>query len=581
MLNFLDKKLFNLIIIAFLSCLTFVWTFWIFHQRFDFLVFIVVILCRILASMSIFKDYSLSWSKVTAKTFLLKTIVFFVPLFFYIPIFYKHISIAFFLSEFAFFVLAINFVMYSYAWYFNQTFAKPNKTLVIYGAGSGGMQVFNELKHKDYKLLCFIDDDESLQKRSIDNVNIISKQYFKQRYSTLVDLLIIAIPSISPKQISSLHDELKQYFKEIKILPSIHEILRDDVFLNQLKNISIEDLLARNPKDLDKNAIENFIKDKYVLITGAGGSIGSELCRQVKKYKAKKIYALDCSEFALYKLGEELGEEVELILENVVNFDALKDVFKHRKIDLVIHAAAYKHVPLVEQNISSGLTNNILGTKNCIDLADEFGVSKFILISTDKAVRPTNVMGASKRVCELYAANKKTKNMQIIAVRFGNVLGSSGSVIPKFKSQIKNNQNLSVTHKDITRYFMLICEACELVLQSGALGKGGEVFILDMGEPVKILDLAKKMIELSGKKGIGIDFIGLRAGEKLYEELHIQDSDINTKYPSIFISQNSNFDIEILDGLIKEMFEGKDKIKILQQIVPEFTYHDNKENQQS
>ncbi|PID47297.1 MAG: dTDP-glucose 4,6-dehydratase [Proteobacteria bacterium] len=567
----IDKRILNILGIVFLSFATFSWTFWIFHQTLDILVVAVVVAFRILASILIFKDYSLAWSRATAKTFLLKIIVFLVPLLFYVPIFYGYVRIALFLSEFAFFILVINFTMYFYAWYANRSTTKPNKTLVIYGAGSGGMKIYEELKNTSYKLLGFVDDDENLQKRSIDGIDILSKKKLKDKVKK-ANLLIIAIPSLEKSKIKLLYGELSPYFEEIKILPSLSEILRENNFVGQLKNISIEDLLARNPKDLDRESISDFIRGKNILVTGAGGSIGSEITRQCIKYKAKNIYALDSSEFNLYILKEELKDNIKTIMINVLQEDVLRNFFANHKVDIVVHAAAYKHVPLVEENIASGLKNNILGTKNCVDLADEFGVKKFILISTDKAVRPTSVMGASKRICELYSANKQTKKMEIVAVRFGNVLGSSGSVIPKFYAQIQKGENITVTHPEITRYFMLICEACELVLQSGALGSGGEVFILDMGEPVKIVDLAKKMIELSGKKGIGIDFIGLRAGEKMYEELLIDANSINTKYPSIFISQNSKCDIKKLQKQINELFKTENKIKKLKEILPEFEH---------
>jgi FlaA1/EpsC-like NDP-sugar epimerase len=263
-------------------------------------------------------------------------------------------------------------------------------------------------------------------------------------------------------------------------------------------------------------------------------------------------------------------------MQNVVNVDDLEKTFKKYRPNIVIHAAAYKHVPLVEANISEAIRNNIVGTKNIIDISCKFSVEKLVLISTDKAVRPTNVMGTTKRICELYAQNKQSGNTIISAVRFGNVLGSSGSVIPKFKQLINEGKDLTVTHKDITRYFMLIPEACELVLQAGSLGKGGEIFILDMGEPVKIVDLAQKLIDLSGVSKIKIKFTGLRPGEKLYEELLINDSDIETKYQSITVAKPTKYDINKLEEDIKELLICDDKIKQLNKIVPEFEHKLNK-----
>ncbi|MEA3315762.1 MAG: nucleoside-diphosphate sugar epimerase/dehydratase [Campylobacterota bacterium] len=345
---------------------------------------------------------------------------------------------------------------------------------------------------------------------------------------------------------------------------------------SSLKSLSVEDLLARHPADLDKSKIKSFIKDKKVLITGAGGSIGSEISRQVVGFGAKEIILLDHSEFNLYTIAEELKDEnIKLIMQSVLNKELLDETFQKYKPNIVIHAAAYKHVPLVEQNIQEAILNNIIGTKNTIDISIKNSVEKFILISTDKAVRPTNVMGTTKRICELYLQNVKSLNTEVVAVRFGNVLGSSGSVIPKFKSQIEQRKNITVTDKDITRYFMLIPEACELVLQAGAIGKGGEIFILDMGEPVKIVDLAKKMIELSGVEGIDIEFTGLRAGEKLYEELLLDDSDTSTDYKSITVANPTKYDISKLNKDIEQLVEGKDKLSKLKEIVPEFEHKVN------
>jgi FlaA1/EpsC-like NDP-sugar epimerase len=262
-------------------------------------------------------------------------------------------------------------------------------------------------------------------------------------------------------------------------------------------------------------------------------------------------------------------------MHSVLDAKALEKTISTCKPDIIFHAAAYKHVPLVEANIEEGIQNNIIGTKNCIDLAIKYSVKKFIFISTDKAVRPTNVMGATKRICELYANNVDSKKTEIAAVRFGNVLGSSGSVIPKFKALIEKGGPITVTHPDINRYFMLISEACELVLQTGAIAKGGEIFILDMGEPIKIVDLAKKMIELSGKKDIQIEFTGLRAGEKLYEELLISHSDQKTQYESITVASSTHYDIEKLDIDIRELLTCKDKLKKLKEIVPEFNHNEN------
>ena len=354
------------------------------------------------------------------------------------------------------------------------------------------------------------------------------------------------------------------------------KILENRDFTTQLKNISVEDLLARHPKDLDKEKISSFLKNKTVLVTGAGGSIGSEICRQCEKYGVKELIMLDHSEYNLYMIEQEIKNiPTKAVMQSIINKEYLDKTFQMYKPEIVIHAAAYKHVPLVEENINEGILNNVLGTKNVIDIAIKNKVKKFVLISTDKAVRPTNVMGATKRICELYAQNVISNSTEIVAVRFGNVLGSSGSVIPKFKAQIEKGGPVTVTHPDITRYFMLISEACELVLQAAAIGKGGEIFILDMGEPVKIVDLAKKMCELSGKNDIEIKFTGLRPGEKLYEELLIDDTNCNTEYDSITIAKSTHYDIDALKNDIEELISCKDKLSKLKHIVPEFNHQNN------
>jgi UDP-N-acetyl-D-glucosamine 4,6-dehydratase len=375
----------------------------------------------------------------------------------------------------------------------------------------------------------------------------------------------IITTSLPPEKLNTLYDRLSlagiKDIKLAKLLGSQHD---------KLQALSIEDLLARHPKDLDHTSIASFIKDKRVLITGAGGSIGSEIARQCVSFEAASLLLIDHAEYNLYKIKEELPASSAKML-SVVNKEELSTVFKSFNPEIVIHAAAYKHVPLCEDNIDSALKNNIVGTMNVVDLSIENKVQKLVIVSTDKAVRPTNVMGATKRVTELYAQNVDSKDTEIVAVRFGNVLGSSGSVIPKFKYQIEHGGPLTVTHPEMTRYFMLIPEACQLVLQAASIAKGNELFILDMGEPVKIVDLAKKMIQLYGKENeIQIEFSGLRPGEKLYEELMLDESEQNTKYESIFIARPTEYKIEQLKQDIEELFIAKDKIAALQKIVPEF-----------
>ncbi len=352
----------------------------------------------------------------------------------------------------------------------------------------------------------------------------------------------------------------------------VEEIKIYNPFEERIKDISIEDLLARKPKDLDKKAIEAFVKNKKILITGAGGSIGSELCRQCEAFGASELVLVENSEYNLYSIDEELHMERKCYLSDVRNYEDLAEVFEKERPQIVIHAAAYKHVPMCEYNPKSAVVNNIIGTKNTIDLAVRYGCEDVILISTDKAVRPTNVMGATKRVCELYAQNVDAKSTKICAVRFGNVLGSSGSVVPKFKKIIEQNKSLTVTHPEITRYFMLIPEACQLVLQAGSLAKSGEIFVLDMGEPVRIVDLAKRMLRLYGKDENEIEFTGLRPGEKLYEELLIDEADRKTKYKDIFVAKPTQYDFEKLNRDIEELMHSSQRIQKLKEIVPEFRH---------
>lgn len=569
-----DKRILNFLVIIGLSFVTFWWTFFIFHAKFDLSLVVSVVFVRIISSFVIFNDYSLSWSKASQKTFLIKSIVYIAAFIVYMPFFYGKVRIAFLISELFLYLFVINFAMYFYFYLINKSKTIKTKSVVIYGAGRDGVKLDAEFENTEYRVKYFVDDDKVVQNRSIDSIKVISCEKLKElAQNEKFDLLVIAMPLASVEKVKEIYDNFAKYFKVIKILPSTENILDGKDFFTQLKNISIEDLLARNPQDLDKEKISSFIKDKIVLVTGAGGSIGSEICRQCERFGAKKLVLLDHSEYNLYAIASEIEKiETSLVMQNVVNREFLDETFKKHKPDIVIHAAAYKHVPLVEANIDEAVLNNVIGSKNVIDISIKYGVKKVVMISTDKAVRPTNVMGTTKRICELYAQNSNGNGTDIVAVRFGNVLGSSGSVIPKFKSQIEAGGPITVTHPDITRYFMLIQEACELVLQAASIGMGGEIFILDMGEPVKIVDLAKKMIELSGREGIEIKYIGLRPGEKLYEELLIDESETKTQYESITVAKKTEYDITKLNQDIVELVKSKDKLVKLKEIVPEFTH---------
>ena len=573
-----DKRFLGVVVNIAVSIFSLYLVAFLLNKELSFTILVVVIGFRILASFLLFDDYKLSWSKASTKTGLMKIVLALLAFAIYTPILYYFYSVPFNLLfiDVVFYTFMINILVYVYKYFYSIKGNKKTKSLVIYGAGKAGLQLQREFLSSEYKLICFIDDDEILHHRSIDGISIFSREKYSLNYKNRFDLMIIAMPSASQEQIKSIYESMQDKFEKIKILPSMQNILKKELFVKQLKDIGVEDLLARYPKDLDKNAIQNFIKDKIILITGAGGSIGSEISRQCKAYGAKQLILVDHSEFNLYSILEELQDEnIIPIMQSVKDIDILESTFSKYRPQIVIHAAAYKHVPLVEHNILEGITNNIIGTKNTIDLSIKYKVEKFVLISTDKAVRPTNVMGTTKRVCELYAQNVDSKNTEIVAVRFGNVLGSSGSVIPKFKAQIEAGKNITVTHPEITRYFMLIPEACELVLQAASIGNGGEIFILDMGEPIKIVDLAKKMIELSGRSEIEIEFCGLRCGEKLYEELLIDDSDKKTQYESITVASPTFFDIEELNKKIEELLVCEDKISKLKEIVPEFDHRLN------
>lgn len=541
--------------------------------------FLIVVGIRQLFSFLLFDDYKLSWSKASTKTGLMKVALSTISFLVYMPILYYGYDIPFNLLfiDFIFYTFMINIFLYVYKYYHTVGMQQRTKQLVIYGAGKAGLQLQREFLNSEYKVLCFIDDDAILQHRSIDGIAILSKEKYLDKYGkSFKDMLVIAMPSVSKEIIKEIYKQMEQNFQTIKILPSLDNILKKESFSKQLQDISVEDLLARHPKDLDKKQIKSFIKNKVVLVTGAGGSIGSEIARQCRQFKAKQIILLDHSEFNLYAITEELSNyNIVSVMKSVSHKQSLKETFKQYKPEIVIHAAAYKHVPLVEENIQEAIINNIKGTKNCIDLAIKYNCEKFVLISTDKAVRPTNVMGTTKRICELYAQNVDSLDTEIVAVRFGNVLGSSGSVIPKFKSQIEAGKNITVTHPDITRYFMLIPEACELVLQAASLGKGGEIFILDMGEPIKIVDLAQKMIDLAGRDDIQIEFCGLRPGEKLYEELLISEDDEKTQYESITVANRTDYDIKQLNQDIEELLLTNKPIEQLKKIVPEFNHQLN------
>jgi FlaA1/EpsC-like NDP-sugar epimerase len=447
------------------------------------------------------------------------------------------------------------------------------KRVLIVGAGSAGSMLVRQLKKSqdtDLFPVGFIDDDPKKQKLQIYGVTVFGKT---KDIPSLVDILnvetiIIAIPSLNKKEIQKIYLECSKTKVKTQIMPLIEDLISGKVSVNQIREVQVEDLLGRKPLELDINSISKKITGKTILVTGAGGSIGSEICRQVSKFQPKKLLLLGHGENSIYQIDMELGNrhgkdfEIIPIIADVQDRDRIFEVMSVHAPDVVYHAAAHKHVPLMEYNPKEAVKNNVIGTKNVAEAADMFGVKTFVLVSTDKAVNPTNVMGSTKRIAEMVIQQlNKTSQTNYVAVRFGNVLGSRGSVIPLFKKQIQNGGPVTVTHPDMTRYFMTIPEASRLVMQAGALARGGEIFVLDMGEPVKIVDLAKNLIHLSGYNidEIGIKYAGIRPGEKMYEEL-LGENEVHKKevFPKIFIGKTVDFDYERVANLIEnhQSFNG-------------------------
>jgi len=446
------------------------------------------------------------------------------------------------------------------------------KNVVIFGAGSSGKQLHSALaKVSGYKVIGFIDDDKPLQKHDIDSVRVFGRDQLSrliEHYN--VSEVFLAIPSLSASRRKSIIEWLEPFAVKVSTLPGLDEIVSGKVSFSDIREVAIEDLLGRDAVPPLESLLSYCITDKVVMITGAGGSIGSELCRQVLKQSPKRVILYEMSEFALYNIESELKHiqefktiELVSILGSVLDEAKLTRLFSLYSVDTIYHAAAYKHVPIVEHNIQEGIRNNTFGTHVLAKTAAQAEVQNFVLISTDKAVRPTNVMGASKRLAEmaLQALQVEFPETRFVMVRFGNVLGSSGSVIPLFRKQIAEGGPVTVTHKEITRYFMTIPEAASLVIQSGSMGKGGDVFVLDMGEPVKIAELAQKVIKLSGlsvvnEQGEGdieIQYTGLRPGEKLYEELLIGDNVDGTDHPRIMKAHEDFLSYEALTAVLDQL----------------------------
>ena len=470
------------------------------------------------------------------------------------------------------------------------------KRVVIYGAGDAGIQLASALRvSKEMQPIAFIDSDSSLHGTYLGGIKVLHpKKLERFALRGKVDEVLIAMPSASKLTLRSLLKEIENYSVKVRILPGLAELAEGKVLVSELKEVDISDLLGRKEAEANQDLINKNIAQKVVLITGAGGSIGSEISKQVAR-KASKVILLDTNEYALYSIKNEIENllpetELHAVLGSVTNKKRITEICKAFAVDTVYHAAAYKHVPLVEENPFEAVFNNIIGTQACVQAAIDAEVETFVLISTDKAVRPTNIMGATKRFSEmilqsLAAKEDISKRTRITMVRFGNVLGSSGSAIPLFQQQISDGGPLTVTDPEVVRYFMTIPEAAELVIQAGAMGQGGDLFVLDMGEPVQILELAKRLISLSGKEvkneenpegDIEIIFTGLRPGEKLFEELLIGDDVRDTQHRQIFKANEEYISWKEVEEYlieIKEASSSSDHIKlrnIFQQTVSGF-----------
>ena len=471
---------------------------------------------------------------------------------------------------------------------------KPVVTMVV-GAGAAGYMLVREMKnskHLNRKVPCIIDDDPKKIGTYLQGIPIVGNKEdipeMAKKYG--IEEIIIAIPTLKDEKQHELLEICQETACKIKMLPGIYQMVNQEVDISMLRDVSIEDLLGREPVDLHMETIGSYITGKTILVTGGGGSIGSEICRQVALHEPKQLIIVDIYENNAYDIQLELKKNypnlnLETLIASVRDKKRVEDIFETYRPDIVYHAAAHKHVPLMEDSPDEAIKNNVLGTYNVASAANKYHVKKMVLISTDKAVRPTNVMGASKRICEMIIQIfSQVSQTEYAAVRFGNVLGSNGSVIPIFRQQIKNGGPVTVTHPEIIRYFMTIPEAVNLVLQCGAYAKGGEIFILDMGEPVKILDLAKKMIRLSGHvpgEDIKIEFTGLRPGEKLYEELLIsEDNLVETENDRIFVAHMSEIDVDEMSRKISTLIahayeEDRNIREEIKEIVPE--YKSNKE----
>ena len=465
------------------------------------------------------------------------------------------------------------------------------RTLVV-GAGRAGEMLVRDMRRTDeYLPIGFLDDSKDKIGREIHGIRVLDSisNINKILHAYDIELVIVSIRNISANVMRNILRACSQNELECQTIPSMIELDDDTVNIARLRKIKLEDLLGRETIKIDDKSINDLVEGKCILVTGAGGSIGSELCRQTLRHNPKKLILLEQNEFNLYNLSNNLQIDTHDYLTSIISVlsdirdeKALDDIFLRYRPEIVLHAAAYKHVPIIENNIIEGVKTNIFGTKKLADLAMKYKVDKFVMVSTDKAVNPTSMMGATKRIAEIFCQVLDTKSStQFITTRFGNVVDSTGSVVPLFKEQIRNGGPVTVTHKEITRYFMSIPEAVSLILQAASMGEGGEIFVLDMGKPVKIYDLARQMIRLSGydpDEDINIEIIGLRPGEKLFEELfHESEEYSGTKHPKILLADSRGVDWEIFSKQIKEISDATEvrdvnnAVALLKSIIPEFT----------
>ncbi|MDM8101190.1 MULTISPECIES: polysaccharide biosynthesis protein [Oceanobacillus] len=456
------------------------------------------------------------------------------------------------------------------------------RTLII-GAGAAGVMITRQLQNESEKAelypVGFIDDDLTKQKMEILSLPVIgmSKDISEIVENMQVEHIVIAIPSLHNGALKKLINQCNETGVSVQLLPRIEDLMTGKISVSNLKNVEVEDLLGRAPVKLDIGAISEYVTGTTVMVTGAGGSIGSEICRQLMRFSPKKLLLIGHGEFSIYNIDmelkttlEQIDTEIIPIIGDIQDRERIFNIVQEHQPAIIYHAAAHKHVPLMEYNPHEAVKNNIIGTKNVAEAADTFGVSKFVMVSTDKAVNPTNVMGASKRIAEMIVQGlAQQSTTKFVAVRFGNVLGSRGSVIPLFKKQIAQGGPITVTHEDMTRYFMTIPEASRLVIQAGTLAKGGEIFVLDMGEPVKISDLAKNLIKLSGftEKEIPVKYSGLRPGEKMYEELLNEDEVFPDQvYEKIYVGRTVEVDRQLIVDLL-EKHEDYNNIELKEEMM--------------